>query len=41
MAGWARWLELRQGGRPSRIAAWVWPIAFVLIGMILLNYREA
>jgi putative copper resistance protein D len=40
-AGWARWLELRQGGRPSRMAAWVWPIAFVLIGMILLVYREA
>jgi copper resistance protein D len=40
-AGWARWLELRLEGRASRIAAWVWPIAFVVIGVILLLYREA
>lgn len=40
-AGWARWLELRLDGRASRIAAWVWPVAFVLVGIILLLYREA
>lgn len=40
-AGWARWLELRLDGRISRIAAWVWPVAFVLVGLILLDYREA
>jgi putative copper resistance protein D len=40
-AGWARWLELRLDGRESRIAAWVWPIAFILVGFILLIYREA
>jgi copper resistance protein D len=40
-AGWARWLELRSDERSSRIAAWVWPIAFVLVGGILLLYREA
>ncbi len=40
-AGWARWLELRLDGRPSRIASWVWPVAFVLVGLILLEYREA
>ncbi|WP_316175430.1 MULTISPECIES: copper resistance D family protein [unclassified Bradyrhizobium] len=40
-AGWARWLELRLPGRTSRIAAWVWPVAFVLVGLILLDYREA
>ncbi|MGJ4926186.1 copper resistance D family protein [Bradyrhizobium sp. HKCCYLS2038] len=40
-AGWARWLELRMDGRISRAAAWVWPVAFVLVGMILLDYREA
>jgi putative copper resistance protein D len=40
-AGWARWLELRLDGRPSRIASWVWPVAFTLIGLILLDYREA
>ena len=40
-AGWARWLELRLPGRISRVAAWVWPIAFVVIGLLLLSYREA
>jgi putative copper resistance protein D len=40
-AGWARWLELRLHGRISRVAAWVWPVAFVLVGLILLDYREA
>jgi copper resistance protein D len=40
-AGWARWLELRLDERGSRIAAWVWPVAFVLVGLILLSYREA
>ncbi|MGJ5088003.1 copper resistance D family protein [Bradyrhizobium sp. HKCCYLRH1065] len=41
IAGWARWLELRLDGRISRAAAWVWPVAFVLVGLILLDYREA
>ncbi|MGH8159937.1 MAG: copper resistance D family protein [Rhodanobacter sp.] len=41
-AGWARWLELRlPGGRGGRIAGFVWPACFVLIGVILLWYREA
>jgi len=40
-AGWARWLELRLDGKASRIASWIWPIAFVLVGLILLDYREA
>jgi copper resistance protein D len=40
-AGWARWLELRLDEPGSRIAAWVWPIAFILVGAILLLYREA
>jgi putative copper resistance protein D len=40
-AGWSRWLELRLPGRPARIAAWVWPNCFVLIGLLLLFYREA
>ncbi|WP_407180266.1 copper resistance D family protein [Bradyrhizobium sp. STM 3562] len=39
--GWARWLELRLGGRTGRIASWVWPVSFVLVGLILLDYREA
>lgn len=39
-AGWSRWLELRGTGRGKRIAAWVWPVCLICIGMILLNYRE-
>jgi putative copper resistance protein D len=40
-AGWARWLELRLGPPGNRIAGWVWPICFVLVGLLLLSYREA
>ncbi len=45
-AGWSRWLELRgsgQGGpgRAKQIVGWVWPTCLMLIGLILLNYREA
>ncbi|MHB1744759.1 MAG: copper resistance D family protein [Acidobacteriaceae bacterium] len=40
-AGWSRWLELRGSGRGKRIAAWVWPVCLVWIGLLLLNYREA
>ncbi|HKR27344.1 MAG TPA: CopD family protein [Acidobacteriaceae bacterium] len=42
-AGWARWLELRLGGeegRARRIAAWLWPVCLVAVGLLLLNYRE-
>jgi putative copper resistance protein D len=42
MAGWSRWLELRLGpGQFRAVARWIWPVCFVLIGAILLNYREA
>ncbi|MDB5367844.1 MAG: copper resistance protein [Rhodospirillales bacterium] len=37
-AGWARFLELRT---KSATAAWTWPVCFVLIGLVLLDYREA
>lgn len=41
-AGWARWLQIRMpGSRGLRFAAWVWPVCFVLAGIILLDYREA
>ncbi len=40
-AGWARWLELRLPGRGGRVAGWMWPLCFVLCGLILLDYREA
>ena len=40
-AGWSRWLELRADGRVRRWAGWVWPTCLVLVGAILINYREA
>ncbi len=40
-AGWSRWLELRASGRGKRVAAWIWPVCLILIGAILLNYRES
>ena len=40
-AGWARWLELRADGAVRRWAGWVWPACFLLIGALLLLYREA
>jgi copper resistance protein D len=39
-AGWARWLELRLPKKDRAIPSWIWPICFVLIGALLLNYRE-
>ncbi len=45
VAGWARWLELRLDPTANpvaqRIAGWVWPVCFILVGCMLLNYREA
>ncbi len=42
VAGWARWLQLRlPAGRATRVAGWVWPVAFALIGVMLVLYREA
>jgi putative copper resistance protein D len=41
-AGWARWLQIRLPDRKaSRSAAWVWPVCFILVGIILLDYRES
>jgi putative copper resistance protein D len=40
-AGWSRWLELRLADGPRRALSWVWPICFVLVGAILLDYRES
>ena len=40
MAGWSRWLELRLTAHSGRILGRVWPVCFILIGAILLNYRE-
>jgi putative copper resistance protein D len=40
-AGWARWLEIRLDGRGARLAGIAWPIFFILVGAVLLTYREA
>lgn len=49
-AGWGRWLELRwpqSGENPAtksrivRIATWIWPICLILVGLVLLDYRES
>ena len=40
-AGAARWLEVEAPEEEGRWAGWVWPACFVLIGLLLLGYREA
>ncbi len=42
MAGWSRWLELRlpEDNQARKYLAWVWPICFLIVGLILLNYHE-
>jgi copper resistance protein D len=43
LAGWSRWLEIRlpAGDRAKPVLSWIWPVCFILVGAILLNYREA
>jgi len=41
-AGWSRWLELRlPQKRDSKIASYVWPVCLMLVGVMLLDYRES
>ena len=42
VAGWSRWLELRlpSENKVRDRMAWLWPTCLVLIGFLLLNYRE-
>jgi copper resistance protein D len=40
VAGAARWLELSSTQREGRVAGFVWPVALMLVGLILLDYRE-
>ncbi|MBY6241440.1 copper resistance D family protein [Methylosinus sp. Sm6] len=37
----ARWLEIRLPDRAGRIAGLLWPVGFMLAGLMLLVYREA
>jgi putative copper resistance protein D len=41
-AGWARWLELRlpREAGERRFAGYLWPMALMAVGMVLLGYRE-
>jgi copper resistance protein D len=43
LAGWSRWLELRLPEENSvrKYLAWVWPVCFILIGLILMDYHES
>jgi putative copper resistance protein D len=41
VAGWSRWLEIRLPQDQRRILMWIWPVCFVTIGALLLNYRES
>jgi putative copper resistance protein D len=42
LAGWARWLQLRlPASRLGQAGGWMWPVCFLLIGGMLLSYREA
>ncbi|HUE55088.1 MAG TPA: CopD family protein [Candidatus Udaeobacter sp.] len=41
-AGWSRWLELRlpSENRIRHVMSRLWPVCVLLIGVLLLNYRE-
>ena len=41
VAGWARWLEIEAPTEDGRWAGWIWPMCFLLIGLLLIFYREA
>jgi len=41
VAGWARWLELRLPQPAGRLPGRIWPLAFTLIGVSLILYRES
>ena len=41
IVGWGRWLELRLSPREARIPSQIWPVAFTLIGVLLIIYRES
>jgi copper resistance protein D len=43
VAGWSRWLELRLPAEngTKKYLAWVWPVCFILVGLILMDYHES
>ena len=40
-SAWCRWLEIRLDAPGNRIAGLIWPITYILIGVLLVDYREA
>lgn len=41
LAGWSRWLQVRLPAGEGGFASRIWPACFIVIGAVLLNYREA
>jgi copper resistance protein D len=41
ITGWSRWLELRLPPAAGRVAGRIWPLAFTLVGVSLILYRES
>jgi copper resistance protein D len=43
MAGWSRWLEIRlpEDNSSRKYLSWVWPVCFILIGLVLMDYHES
>lgn len=43
VAGWSRWLELRlpEENPTRKYLAWVWPVCFIFVGLILMDYHES
>lgn len=43
LAGWSRWLELRLPPENSakKYLAWLWPVCFIMVGLILMDYHES
>jgi copper resistance protein D len=41
LAGWSRWAELRSAYQQRNVFAWIWSACFVMIGTVLLLYRES
>jgi putative copper resistance protein D len=40
LVGWARWLEVRLQAPENRLPGRLWPVAFTMIGVLLIFYRE-
>ena len=41
IAGWSRWAELRSSSRDGKSLALTWSLCFVMIGTVLILYRES